>query len=128
MSFVSALIDSFHRDEDGQGLAEDALILALIPIVAILALLFLGGQISGILSTVGASVYAQPQQHVEDRRAQRPAVFCFQCGDRSSYDLDTDAPSPYGVRRLRTTGEPGWKGGVQPNVLHLCSHRFLQSG
>ena len=44
------------RDEDGQGLAEYALILALIAIVAIVALLFLGGQISKILSTVGKSV------------------------------------------------------------------------
>ncbi len=40
----------------GQGLAEYALILALIAIVAILALLFLGGQISNILSDVGNSV------------------------------------------------------------------------
>ena len=44
------------RKEAGQGLAEYALILALIAIVAILALLFLGGQISTILSTVGNSV------------------------------------------------------------------------
>jgi Flp pilus assembly pilin Flp len=40
----------------GQGLAEYALILALIAIVAIVALLFLGGQVSKILSTVGKSV------------------------------------------------------------------------
>ena len=52
-----------HRDaarqdagEDGQGLAEYALILALIAIVAIIALIFLGGQVSQILSTVGGSV------------------------------------------------------------------------
>ena len=56
MSYISALIASFHRDEEGQGLAEYALILALIAIVAIVALLFLGGQISKILSTVGSSV------------------------------------------------------------------------
>ena len=56
MSYLSALIASFHQDEDGQGLAEYALILALIAIVAILALLFLGGQISSILSTIGASL------------------------------------------------------------------------
>jgi pilus assembly protein Flp/PilA len=56
MSFLSALIASLRRDEEGQGLAEYALILALIAIVAIVALLFLGGQISSILSTVGASV------------------------------------------------------------------------
>jgi Flp pilus assembly pilin Flp len=43
-------------DERGQGLAEYALILALIAIVAIIALIFLGRQVSKILSTVGASV------------------------------------------------------------------------
>ena len=41
---------------EGQGLAEYALILALIAIVAIVALIFLGGEISKILSTVGASM------------------------------------------------------------------------
>jgi pilus assembly protein Flp/PilA len=56
MSYLFALIASVHRDEDGQGLAEYALILALIAIVAIVALLFLGGQISSILSTIGASL------------------------------------------------------------------------
>jgi Flp pilus assembly pilin Flp len=40
----------------GQGLAEYALILALIAIVAIIALIFMGGQVSKILSTVGKSV------------------------------------------------------------------------
>lgn len=42
--------------DDGQGLAEYALILALIAIVAIIALLFLGGQISSIIGGVGRSV------------------------------------------------------------------------
>jgi len=56
MSYLSALIASFNRDEEGQGLAEYALILALIAIVAILALLFLGGQISSILSIIGSSL------------------------------------------------------------------------
>lgn len=40
----------------GQGLAEYALILALIAIVAIVALIFLGGQISSIISEVGQSM------------------------------------------------------------------------
>ena len=40
----------------GQGLAEYALILALIAIVAILALTFLGTQISSILSYIGSVV------------------------------------------------------------------------
>jgi len=43
-------------DQDGQGLAEYALILALIAIVAIVALIFLGGQISDKLSAVGSSI------------------------------------------------------------------------
>ena len=40
----------------GQGLAEYALILALIAIVAIAALVFLGGQISAILSSIGQAL------------------------------------------------------------------------
>ncbi len=56
MSFLTALINLVRREDEGQGLAEYALILALIAIVAIIALIFLGTQISGILSTVGQSV------------------------------------------------------------------------
>ena len=56
MQMLTALINLIKRDEEGQGLAEYALILALIAIVAIVALLFLGGAISNILSTVGSSV------------------------------------------------------------------------
>ncbi|HEY7937505.1 MAG TPA: hypothetical protein VID26_10305, partial [Candidatus Limnocylindrales bacterium] len=55
-SYISALIASFRSDDEGQGLAEYALILALIAIVAIIALIFLGGQVSKILSNVGNSV------------------------------------------------------------------------
>jgi pilus assembly protein Flp/PilA len=50
------VLRTIDRDEDGQGLAEYALILALIAIVAIIALIFLGTQVSGILDTVGKSV------------------------------------------------------------------------
>jgi pilus assembly protein Flp/PilA len=56
LQFLTALITSVKNDEEGQGLAEYALILALIAIVAIIALIFLGGQVSRILSTVGSSV------------------------------------------------------------------------
>ena len=56
MSQLNALIARFSQDEEGQGLAEYALILALIAIVAIAALVFLGNQISGILNVVGNSV------------------------------------------------------------------------
>jgi pilus assembly protein Flp/PilA len=53
MDFVKWLTS---RSEEGQGLAEYALILALIAIVAIVALIFLGSQVSSILSTVGTSI------------------------------------------------------------------------
>jgi Flp pilus assembly pilin Flp len=56
MSIHSALIALFHLRDEGQGLAEYALILALIAIVSIIALIFLGTQVSGILSTIGTSV------------------------------------------------------------------------
>ena len=55
ISQLLALIP-FRSDEEGQGLAEYALILALIAIVAIIALIFLGGQVSTILNKVGSSV------------------------------------------------------------------------
>ena len=45
-----------REDEDGQGLAEYALILALIAIIAIAALIFLGGQIADILDTIGNAI------------------------------------------------------------------------
>ena len=56
MALITSLLASFQKDEEGQGLAEYALILALIAIVAIVALIFLGGQVSTILSTVGSSI------------------------------------------------------------------------
>jgi pilus assembly protein Flp/PilA len=58
-SILWAIHDRIERPfdrQDGQGLAEYALILALIAIVAIIALIFLGGQVSKILSTVGKSI------------------------------------------------------------------------
>jgi pilus assembly protein Flp/PilA len=56
MAIISRIITALRRDEEGQGLAEYALILALIAIVAIIALIFLGTQVSEILSDVGNSV------------------------------------------------------------------------
>ena len=53
---LHALITSLRKDQNGQGLAEYALILALIAMVAVLALIFLGGQVQTMLSKVGASV------------------------------------------------------------------------
>ncbi len=56
MALFNSFLASIRRDEEGQGLAEYALILALIAIIAIIALIFLGSQVSAILSTVGNSV------------------------------------------------------------------------
>lgn len=55
--YVAAIIGYIHRDDEcGQGLAEYALILALIAIMAIVALLFLGSQISDKLTVIGNTV------------------------------------------------------------------------
>ena len=56
MRSLKAFLAVLDAGDDGQGLAEYALILTLIAIVAIVALIFLGGQVSKILSNVGASV------------------------------------------------------------------------
>ena len=54
MTMISALLTRFvERDEEGQGLAEYALILALIAVVSIIAVMYLGGQISQRRSQVG---------------------------------------------------------------------------
>jgi Flp pilus assembly pilin Flp len=56
--FVTVLRSEIERarSSEGQGLAEYALILALIAIVAIIALIFLGNQVSKQLSQVGTSI------------------------------------------------------------------------
>ena len=56
MLWFRSRLTGLARVRRGQGLAEYALILALIAIVAIIALIFLGSQISSILSRVGTSV------------------------------------------------------------------------
>jgi pilus assembly protein Flp/PilA len=53
LQYLHSLIS---RDERGQGLAEYALILALIAVLAIGAVTFLGGEINSILSSVGNSI------------------------------------------------------------------------
>jgi Flp pilus assembly pilin Flp len=62
MHYLSELIQAAGarlapvRGGRGQGLAEYALILALVAIVAIIALVLLGRQVSAVLSDVGNSV------------------------------------------------------------------------
>lgn len=46
------------REEGGQGLAEYALILGLIAIVAILSMIFLGDTIVGLMDTIGSTIDA----------------------------------------------------------------------
>jgi pilus assembly protein Flp/PilA len=56
-SNIARILSYVQRDdEDGQGLAEYALILALIAVIAIVGLIFLGGQISDKLSTIGSQL------------------------------------------------------------------------
>ena len=53
MADLIKFLGEVRDGERGQGLAEYALILALIAIVAIIALIFLGSQISDKLSVIG---------------------------------------------------------------------------
>jgi pilus assembly protein Flp/PilA len=53
---VTRLRSFLYRDEEGQGLAEYALILALIAVVAIVALIFMGSQVSSKLSVIGSQL------------------------------------------------------------------------
>jgi Flp pilus assembly pilin Flp len=55
MPYLSGILARAH-EEDGQGLAEYALILAFIAVVAILALTFLGSDISSLLSKVATGL------------------------------------------------------------------------
>jgi pilus assembly protein Flp/PilA len=59
--FRAAVATVLHRvdvshDRSGQGLAEYALILALIAIIAIVALIFMGSQVSDKLSVIGSQL------------------------------------------------------------------------
>jgi pilus assembly protein Flp/PilA len=54
LQFISSLITKFRReDEEGQTLVEYGLLLALIAIIVIVALLFLGPIVSQIFQNVG---------------------------------------------------------------------------
>jgi pilus assembly protein Flp/PilA len=53
---LQGLLTRVFDDEEGQGLTEYALILALIAIICIAALTLLGGKVSNVLSTVANSL------------------------------------------------------------------------
>lgn len=48
------------KDDEGQGLAEYALILVLVAIVCVAALIFLGGSINNVLNCVASNIAGQP--------------------------------------------------------------------
>jgi pilus assembly protein Flp/PilA len=54
--FLVAIFDRVRSAEDGQGLAEYALILALIAVISIVALLFMGSQISDKMNVIGTTL------------------------------------------------------------------------
>ena len=56
MARLPFVVAASVRRSEGQTLAEYALILALIAILAVLALIFLGGAISAQLSSVGQQI------------------------------------------------------------------------
>lgn len=57
LQFISTLLTRFHReDEEGQTLVEYGLLLALIAIIVIVALLFLGPIVSQIFSNVAQNL------------------------------------------------------------------------
>ena len=104
MTLINTIVARIRNDEDGQGLAEYALILALIAIVAIVALIFLGGQVSTILSTVGTR--ADPSA-AEWALPHHAFGWSFQGNGRSrgsrSVQLGCPATSrPDGVRHIAT--------------------------
>ena len=70
---LSAIVERVRRSDEGQGLAEYALILALIAIVAIIALIFLGSQISDKLSVIGSTLESVQNwsRHRADQRSVR---------------------------------------------------------
>ena len=87
---LSAFVERVRHSDDGQGLAEYALILALIAIVAIIALIFLGSQISDKLSVIGSTLESATVTDLRcDDLAARPA---------------TDGPSPFPA--LIRSGQP----------------------
>lgn len=56
MVLANRLMSRIHREEDGQALVEYALILALVAVVVIAVLHFLGGSVKHTLNNVGSSI------------------------------------------------------------------------
>jgi len=53
---IAARLAAARRGQEGQGLAEYSMLLALVAMVAIAGLIFLGGNITATLSSIGTTV------------------------------------------------------------------------
>jgi pilus assembly protein Flp/PilA len=102
-TLLAARGSTSRQDEAGQGLAEYALILALIAIVAIIALIFLGGQISDKISVVGNALQAlrtldqsEIRTHLQARRTSvRRAFACARATLHSTLQRAAHPPFTY---------------------------------
>jgi pilus assembly protein Flp/PilA len=56
MAYLTHLVNSFRRDEDGQDLLEYALLVALIAIVAVASVTAAGGKVSAIFTSIVAKL------------------------------------------------------------------------
>ena len=72
MTQLIASITSIRTDDEGQGLAEYALILSLIALVAVIALIFMGRQVSTMLQRSASPSRNRPSRRSRSRRAERP--------------------------------------------------------
>ena len=89
---LAAVVNRIRRTSEGQGLAEYALILALIAIVAIVALIFMGSQVSDKLSVIGSKLESVDQL-IALRHRERPVP-------RTGRSVvDTSAPVTYLANR-----------------------------
>ncbi len=73
-SLYIAIMNFLNRDEEGQGLAEYALILALIAIIAIVALIFLGSRSASLSTSARRSRFSRQRNKPPTMRS---AVLSF---------------------------------------------------
>ncbi len=56
LTYLYCYLSTFFQDEEGQGMAEYGLILALVAVAAVVALGVLSGGVNGILNNVGGEL------------------------------------------------------------------------
>jgi Flp pilus assembly pilin Flp len=109
MTLFNALILLVNRDEEGQGLAEYALILALIAIVAIIALIFLGSQVSCDPGTVELGLVRPFRTMDRGRRTFRPGPHVPAAGRRLAIAFGVAV----GIGGRSTAGPRGRRGSTE---------------